>query len=141
MCIKQTAISKELFVKFSIGGLGSLLTITIWFAFWLQCWTIGTSIIAHCYYTTLPYHLSIARYAGIYRHAAGPCGWTKLSAELKCGKLTTNRHFRSTSVILFYFLLGWLTIIQCLLIVTPRVIPKRMFRFTTKWKIVNKFGV
>ncbi len=37
---------------------------------------IGTSIQAHGYYTTLPYHilLSIARYAGIYRHAAGPCG-------------------------------------------------------------------
>ncbi len=30
--------------------------------------TIGTSIIAYCYYTTLPYHilLSVARYAGIY---------------------------------------------------------------------------
>ncbi len=37
---------------------------------------IGISIQAHGYYTTLPYHvlLSIARYAGIYRHAAGPCG-------------------------------------------------------------------
>ncbi len=37
---------------------------------------IGTSIVAHCCYTTLPYHilLSIARYAEIYRHATGPCG-------------------------------------------------------------------
>ncbi len=33
----------------------------------------GSSILGveHCIYTTL----SIARYAGIYRHAAGPCGF------------------------------------------------------------------
>ncbi len=46
----------------------------------LSAITISTSIIAHCYYTTLLYHilelLSIARYAGIYRHAADPCAIT-----------------------------------------------------------------
>ncbi len=54
-----------------IQGLGTLS---------LPALAIGTSIITHCYYTTLPYHilekgflLSRARYAGIYRHAAGPC--------------------------------------------------------------------
>ncbi len=42
------------------------------------CTAIGSRIIAHCYYTTLSYHiiLSIATYAGIYRHVSGPCGTT-----------------------------------------------------------------
>ncbi len=54
------------FLNFNCSG-------RLWYSY-----VIGTSIIAHCYYTTLPYHillLSITRYAGIYRHAAGPCGY------------------------------------------------------------------
>ncbi len=43
---------------------------------------IGTSIVAHCYYTTLLYDilekgLSIARYAEIYQYASGPCDTVK----------------------------------------------------------------
>ncbi len=53
--------------------MNSCIIITVWL-----CGFLGTNIIAHCYYTTLPYHilLSIARYGGIYQHAhtAGPCG-------------------------------------------------------------------
>ncbi len=48
--------------------------------------SIGTSIVAHCYYTTLPYYifLSIARYAGIYWHA-GLCGMSwKEEQSISC---------------------------------------------------------
>ncbi len=41
----------------------------------LPWFIIGTSIIAHCYYTFPIILLSIARYAGIYGHAASPCGF------------------------------------------------------------------
>ncbi len=57
---------------------------------------IATSIIAHCYYTTLSYHillLSIVRYSGIYRHAAGPCGKARMRGK-------TNSQLETTLVTL-----------------------------------------
>lgn len=46
--------------------------------------TTGTNIVAHCYYTIVPYLIlliSIARYPGIYWHASGPCCKTKVRGQ------------------------------------------------------------
>ncbi len=71
MYIGRSRVSYILTVEWSEGFYHVYSTIII------QSEGIGTSItIVLCYYTTLPYHilLSIARYAGVYRHDGGPCG-------------------------------------------------------------------